>query len=230
MQKIVAISQSNYIPWKGYFDLIARADEFILYDEAQFTKNDWRNRNIIKTPNGPQWLTIPVHGSTQEKISDVKIADSGWNMDHLKTIRQFYKNAAFYEEYSNWLTTLYSHADFEYLSEVNVYFIKEINRILGIDTPLKQSKNFTFDGDATQKVISMCKETKADIYLSGPAAMNYLNVSYFEDAGIDIKWMNYGNYPEYSQCCGSFDHNVTIIDLLFNTGKNAPNYLNYVCG
>ena len=136
MQKMIAISQSNYISWKGYFDIIARADEFVIYDEAQFTKNDWRNRNQIKTPLGLHWLTIPVHGSTSKKISDVVIADPGWRKTHLKTIHQYYKEASCYEEIAPWVTELYKNADFNLLSDVNVFFIKQINRFLGINTPI----------------------------------------------------------------------------------------------
>ena len=227
MSKIVAISQSNYIPWKGYFDIIAKADEFIIYDEAQFTKNDWRNRNKIKTPNGLQWLTIPVHGSTQKKINEVKIAQSDWNRDHLKTIHQFYKNAEGYDTFAAWLKDVYERADFEFLSDINIFFIKEINQVLGIHTPIKKSKDYEFEGDPTQKVISLCKQSQADIYLSGPAAKSYLEISKFEEAGIKIEWMNYSNYQEYSQYYGSFSHQVSILDLILNTGKGANNFLKY---
>lgn len=230
MQKIVAISQSNYIPWKGYFDIIARADEFIFYDEAQFTKNDWRNRNQIKTPAGLHWLTIPVHGSTKKKTSEVEIANSRWRKEHLKTIHQFYKNAAYYDTIAPWVAELYNNADFEFLSDINIYFIKEINRMLEISTPLNHSKYFTLEGEATQKVISMCQESHADVYLSGPAAKNYLDLSKFKHAGIDVEWMDYSDYPEYKQLYGPFEHRVSILDLLFNTGKNAKNFLkNTVC-
>ena len=227
MPKIVAISQSNYIPWKGYFDIIAKADEFIIYDEAQFTKNDWRNRNKIKTPSGPQWLTIPVHGSTQKKINEVKVAQSDWNKSHLKTLHQFYKESSHYSVYSDWLKNVFKKVEFEFLSDINRFFIKEINQFLGITTPVLESKDFEFDGDPTEKVISICKQSNADVYLSGPAAKNYLDLSKFDIAGITVEWMDYTSYREYPQLYGPFNHHVTILDLLFNTGNQAKNYLNH---
>src|SRR4051812_22240537 len=106
--KKVAILQSNYIPWKGYFDLINMVDEFIIYDDVQYTKNDWRNRNKIKTPNGLLWLTIPTRQlSLSQKIIDTQIADNHWNKKHLSTIKQFYSKAPFYKLYQSFIEELY---------------------------------------------------------------------------------------------------------------------------
>ena len=174
--KKVAILQSNYIPWKGYFDLINMVDEFILYDEVQYTKNDWRNRNKIKTPQGIQWLTIPVRQeSLDQKIKDTKISDKKWNIKHWRTISQNYSKAKYFKDYKDIFEELYLTCDEEYLSEINYKFITTINEILGIKTKLRWSSEFELVDGQTEKLLGICKDCNADIYLSGPAAKDYFN-------------------------------------------------------
>ena len=169
--KKVAILQSNYIPWKGYFDLINMVDEFILYDEVQYTKNDWRNRNKIKTPQGIQWLTIPVRQeSLDQKIKDTKISDKKWNIKHWRTISQNYSKSKYFKDYKDIFEELYLTCDEEYLSEINYKFITTINEILGIKTKLSWSSEFELVDGQTEKLLGICKDCNADIYLSGPAA------------------------------------------------------------
>ena len=140
--KKIAILQSNYIPWKGYFDLINMVDEFIFYDEVQYTKNDWRNRNKIKTPQGIQWLTIPVRQENlEQKIKDTKISDKKWNIKHWRTISQNYSKAKYFKDYKDIFEELYLTCDEEYLSEINYKFITTINEILGIKTKLRWSRD-----------------------------------------------------------------------------------------
>lgn len=231
MTKKVAISQSNYIPWKGYFDLIASVDVFVLYDDMQYTKNDWRNRNKIKTSNGSVWLTIPVDtkGKLSQKISDAKISNNIWKKKHWTSICQSYAKSPYFEIYKDELSKLYLEHDSEFLSEINLSFIKFICNILGIKTELICSSKFNLVGDKSEKVLGICKDLNADVYISGPAAKDYLDVELFSKEGITVKWMEYAYYPEYSQQYPPFEHYVTVLDLIFNEGSNARNYMrNYM--
>ncbi|MDZ7680671.1 MAG: WbqC family protein [Fodinibius sp.] len=197
MSKKVAISQSNYIPWKGYFDMINLVDEFVLYDEVQYTTRDWRNRNRIKTPQGIKWLTIPVSSNHLDAIDEVKIADPEWNAKHWKTMCHVYKKAPFFDYYANDFEQLYQHADQQFLSDINHYFLSSINKLLGIETPISESTDYSSWGNRSERLISICRQAGADIYVSGPAAKVYLDVEMFEQAGISVEWMNYDGYPAY---------------------------------
>lgn len=224
--KKIAILQSNYIPWKGYFDLINMVDEFVLYDEVQYTKNDWRNRNKIKTSQGIQWLTIPVRqGSLEQKIKDTKITDKKWNIKHWRTISQNYAKAKYFKEYKEIFEELYLGCDEEYLSQINHKFITVINEILQIKTKIRWSSEFELINGQTEKLLSICKQSNADIYLSGPAAKNYFDEELARTENITVEWMDYNGYPEYEQLNLPFEHGVSILDLIFNMGKEAKYYL-----
>lgn len=225
--KKVAILQSNYIPWKGYFDMIASVDEFIIYDDVQFTKNDWRNRNRIKINGQIQWLSIPVHHSISNRICDVKVSLDNWNIKHWKTLQASYGRAAAFREASGFLEELYQSPLSPYLSEINVAFIRAINKFLGIDTLITWSSDYTYSGERSEKVLALCKAAGADSYLSGPAAKCYLDVSLFEQEKIKVEWMDYSGYPEYQQMGGKFDHAVSILDLVLNTGVAAKSFMKY---
>jgi hypothetical protein len=225
MSKKIAISQSNYIPWKGYFDFINQVDEFVLYDEVQYTKRDWRNRNRIKTQNGLKWLTIPVFGSLKYTINEVKIANHNWNQTHWQTIRHMYGKAPHFETYADAIEQLYLEAKYQMLSDINYHFLTGINQLLGIETPLSWSTDYNSKGNKSKRLISICKKANADVYVTGPAAKAYLDIGLFKDEGIAIQWMDYNGYEEYPQLYGEFEHAVTILDLLFNTGTDARSYL-----
>jgi len=216
--KKLAISQSNYIPWKGYFDLINKVDEFILYDDAQFTRRDWRNRNKIKTLNGLQWLTIPVDvkGKYFQKIKETKISEKDWGVKHWQQIKQNYSKARHFKNYKDIFEELYLNCNEEYLSEINYKFIITINQILGIKTKIKFSDDFEIYGNPTEKLLNICKQCKANIYISGPAAKNYFDEQLAEKENIQVQWMNYKNYEEYEQLFPPFEHGVSILDLIFN--------------
>ena len=217
--KKISISQSNYIPWLGYFDLINRVDEFILYDDAQYTRRDWRNRNKIKTPQGLKWLTIPVDvkGKYFQRINETKISDKGWAVKHWRQIKDNYVKAKNFKKYKDMFEKLYLSCKEEYLSEINHKFIITINQILGIKTKIRFSSEFKIYGDQTEKLINICKQCNATVYISGPAAKSYFNEQLAKKENIQVKWMNYDNYKEYEQLYPPFEHGVTILDLIFNT-------------
>ena len=226
--KKIAVLQSNYIPWKGYFDIINSVDEFIIYDSIQFTKRDWRNRNIIKTANGPLWLTIPVNtkGRFFQKINETTVSDHSWAKKHWDTIRMTYAAAPFFNEYRDIVEDLYVRAAKEdYLSRINYLFLFEICNLLGIKTKLINDTEYEAHGSKTERLVSLVKAADGDYYLSGPAAKSYIENEQFENAGIELEYIDYSGYPEYKQLYGDFVGTVSIIDLIFMQGKNAPDYM-----
>ncbi len=225
-KKKIAIIQSNYLPWKGYFDLINMVDEFILYDNVQFTKNDWRNRNKIKTPGGIQWITIPVKQELlSQKINETKVSQSNWAEKHYKMLCGNYSRAPFFRDYKPLLEQIYSSIKTELLSEINFIFIKAINDILGIKTNITWSTDYAMIDGRTERLVSLTKQAHGSEYVTGPSAKNYLNESLFYDAGIKISWIDYSGYPEYQQLFPPFEHSVSIFDLIFNTGPKAIEYM-----
>lgn len=226
-QKKIAIVQSNYIPWKGYFDMIAAVDEFILYDDVQFTKNDWRNRNKIKTPQGLQWLTVPVGQNIGRRIRDVTVDDQ-WRVKHWKTLEGNYKRAACFDEIAIWLEPLYLRSSYGHLSQLNRCLIEAICQYVGIKTAISYSWDYKAGEGKTARLLDLCMQAGGSEYISGPAAKNYLDESVFQDMGIKITWFDYSGYTEYPQLWGQFTHNVSIIDLLFNCGRDAYRFMRYV--
>lgn len=225
--KKIAISQSNYIPWKGYFDLINMVDEFILYDDMQYTKRDWRNRNKIQTPQGLKWLSIPVEvkGKYFQKISETKISEKDWGKKHWNTIKHNYSKAKYFEEYKSIFEELFLNSNEEYLSQINYQFIIAICKILGINTKIRWSSEFKLIDGQTEKLLGICKDCSADIYISGPAAKDYFDEELAEREKIQVEWMDYSGYPEYIQLNQPFEHGVTILDLIFNEGTNATKFM-----
>lgn len=226
MSKKIAILQSNYIPWKGYFDIINQVDLFVLYDDVQYTKNDWRNRNKIKTPSGLSWLTIPTnHHSMSQLICETKVSDSRWRKKHWATIKQNYSKSRCFKQYKDMFEELYLSSSEDSISGINYKFIVEINKILGIDTIIKWSSDFEIKGGQTERLINICKACEADTYISGPAAKDYFDEEYALREGIAVEWMEYNHYPEYSQMFGDFEHGVSVLDLIFNEGEDAHLYI-----
>ncbi|WP_017260205.1 WbqC family protein [Pedobacter arcticus] len=226
MKKIL-ITQSNYIPWKGYFDAIASTDIFVVYDDMQYTKRDWRNRNLIKTEKGLKWLSIPVEvkGKYFQKVNETMISDKNWNNSHLNILKASYKNAPHYKEIITWLESLYSECNFLYLTEINLYFIEKINEFLGIETTIVHSTHFNLHEERTQRLVNICKELNGTDYYSGPAAKTYMEEAKFNKENIGVHYFDYSNYPEYPQLYSPFEHGVSVLDLIFNQGSNAKNFL-----
>lgn len=226
-RKSIAILQSNYIPWKGYVDMMASVDEFIFYDEMQFTKNDWRNRNKIKTPQGLHWLSIPVGAAIHRRICDVSISDPRWSDRHWNTLEANYRRSPFFDEVGAWLRPLYA-AGMDNLSEINQALLAGVCAYLGIDTRLSRSSDYVLEGDKTEKLVNLCRQAGATEYVTGGAARDYLDETLFAQAGIGLSYFDYTGYPPYPQLWGEFVHEVSVVDLLFNCGRNAAKYMKYV--
>lgn len=226
MGKKVAILQSNYIPWKGYFDLINSVDEFILYDEMQYTKNDWRNRNKIKTAQGVQWLTIPVRQENlSQTIRETRAASNNWGAKHAKTVALAYGRSRCFREFWPLFEPLYMRGHEKSLSRINFDFVSTVNRILGIATRLTWSDDYRLIGDRTERLANLCKQAGADEYITGPSALDYMEPEVFRRSGIAVKVADYSGYPEYAQHYPPFEHGVSVLDLIFNEGPDARKYM-----
>ncbi len=225
--KTAAIIQSNYIPWKGYFDIIHLVDEFILFDDVQYTRRDWRNRNMIKTPQGLQWLTIPVNvkNNYYSPINEVTVADDTWRKKHWMSIVSNYGKASYFNEYKAIFEDLYLNSKETLLSQVNYQFIKTICQIFGIQTRISWSTDYTLAEGKNEKLMELCKQVGATRYISGPAAKDYIDETIFTSQGIEVAWMDYSGYPEYRQLFGPFEHGVSVLDLLFNEGSQASAFM-----
>ena len=228
--KRIAILQSNYLPWKGYFDLMAYVDEFVFYDEVQYTSRDWRNRNRIKTPNGLQWLTVPVKYDylSRPSIASIETHDDGWQALHWKTIERNHARARHADAARLLLAPLYLEASQCKLSEWNRRSIARIARFLRIGTRLVDSTAYpSVASDPTQRLVDICIQAGATHYVSGPAARAYLREAAFVERGITVEWFDYDGFPPYPQLWGDFEHRVSVIDLLFNCGHRASRYLRH---
>lgn len=222
----VAVLQSNYIPWKGYFDIIQRVDTFVFYDDVQFTKNDWRNRNRIKTPSGLQWLTIPVGSDLNRLVQDVAITDHHWQVKHWKTLQQVYGKAPFFPVYREFLEAVYLDRVWDNLSVLNQYLIVEISRLfLGVTTQFRRSSEFALRGAKSDRLLDLLQQLETSQYVSGPSALSYIDSASYSAAGITVEYMNYSGYPPYPQLHPPFEHGVSILDLLFHAGPEAPRYI-----
>jgi hypothetical protein len=224
--KRVAILQSNYIPWRGYFDLIDQVDLFVLYDIVQYTKNDWRNRNIILPKSGPLWLTIPVRYNFGMTIEEARIDGNSWATRHWRTITQSYARAPYITLVEQCLGPLYAWAaEEDRLSVVNEHFLRAICDLLDISTPIIRPAAVAAVDDPSERLLRLLTDLQATHYLSGPAAKAYLNEDKFERAGIAVEWMDYAGYPSYRQNTADFTPNVSIIDLIAQTGPDALTYV-----
>lgn len=222
------ILQPSYIPWRGFFHQIQRADQFVFYDDVQYDKHGWRNRNQIKTIQGKQWLTIPVHsaGATQGLlIKDVKIDWSKpWAKNHWKTLSFAYAKAPYFRSYAEVCEPFFQRHD-KFLADFTIDFTIALARELGIQhTRFMRASELNTSGEKTDRLIDVLKKVGASHYISGPSARDYIELEKFEQAGITLEYMDY-NYSEYPQLHPPFNPQVSILDLLFMTGPDAPNYI-----
>lgn len=219
----VAILQSNYIPWKGYFDIVHDVDLFVFHDDLQYTKGDWRNRNRIKTSRGPCWLSIPVGTDEHRRICDVRLPAHDWALAHWRRLEAAYRDAPFFAHYRPYFDSFYRHRAWTTLSELNQALIVGIARdLLGVRTEFRQSTEFRLTRAKGERVLELLTQIGAQTYVSGPAAQHYLSAWTCADRGVQVEWKDYSGYPAYAQLHPPFVHRVTILDLLFHTGPSAP--------
>lgn len=221
----VGIIQPSYIPWRGYFDFIDEVDLFILLDDVQFTRRDWRSRNRIKTKDGAMWLTVPVHvGSRDALINEVRIDDSqDWAQQHLGSLQRSYARATYFGCYYPELLETYRRG-FTLLSDLNTTLIRWLMSKLDINTPIMNAADLQAQGIKTARLINLLQQVGADCYVSGPSAKAYLDEAMFRKHGIRLEYKSY-DYPPYPQLWGDFIGDVSVLDLLFNVGPDARKYL-----
>lgn len=223
------ILQPSYVPWRGFFDLVRRADVFVFYDDVQYDKHGWRNRNRIKTAHGTKWISIPVaaRGNVSDKLL-VKDAPIVWRDDwakkHLATIRQSYAKAPCFAAYAPLVDEIYGRASRDrppLLCDFTIAATKAIAAALGVsETRFVRSSELGIEGGKTERLVSIVKGVGADHYLSGPAAKDYLEEHRFRDAGVTLEYAAY-DYPEYEQLHPPYDPQVSVLDLLFMKGPRA---------
>ncbi len=217
----IAIMQSNYIPWKGFFDLIGSVDELVLLDDVQFGTGTWRHRNRIKTPQGLLWLSVPVrHTGACQRIDEMRIADPGWAARHWATLQHCYRRAPHFDELRGVFAPLYEALALEErLSAVNRHLLDACCEALGITTPMRWSTDYDSEGRSTERLLSLCRAAGASRYLAVPGMRTYFDEAVFAAAGVAVDWMDYAGYPEYDQPHGPFEHAVSVLDLLFCCGR-----------
>lgn len=225
--KKVAILQSNYIPWKGVFDLINMVDTFVFLEDVQYTEHDWRNRNKILVGNEAKWLTVPVKNSGRrgQKIYEVEINNNNWAKKHYNAFNINYSKSNSFKDFKWILEEIYIKNKWISLSELNIFSTKLIANTLGIKTEFLNSKDIPTLGKKDDKIIEICKLIGGDEYISGKAAKSYINPAKFSKNNILLDYIDY-SYPKYSQYKGEFvTHNVSVLDLIFNCGKDSSKYI-----
>lgn len=190
----VAITQSNYLPWRGFFALLRDCDAVVQFDGVQYTKRDWRTRNRIRWQGGPKWLTVPVHSKSHRgrSIFDIEIADRGFGRRHWSTLQAAYRERPGLADVDEIVGDALRAESPRTLSELNAGLTGQICDALGIATVRLDGRPFPYLGDATQKLLDIAREVGACTYVSGPAAKAYLDTRRFEDAGIAVEYVDYG--------------------------------------
>jgi len=218
---LAVINQPNYIPWRGYFDLIDEADLFIFHDDIQYTKQDWRNRNRIKSKQGLLWLSVPVQKPQSHTLINEVVIDyaQDWQLSHKRQIAEAYRSAAYFKTYADPFFDLVDRR-YEKLADLTIDTTLFLMKALGIETPTRRTSELGVNGQKTDRLIEILRATHADAYLSGPAAKSYIDEARFRNERIGLLWKNY-DYKPYPQLWGSFEPQVTVLDLLFNCGPDA---------
>lgn len=222
----VAILQSNYLPWKGVFDMINQVDGFVFFDDVDFTRRDWRTRNKIRTAHGDKWLSVPVKKCSRgTKICEVEIAPfNDWRKEHLMTICHAYKKSKYFDDFKWILDDIYINNEFTKLSDLNIFITKTISKVLGIKTKFYNALDLNVNGSKDDRLIAICKSLGANHYLSGPSAASYIDINKFKKQKIELEYIQY-RYPQYNQLQGEFNHFLSVIDVIFCTGKDASKYI-----
>ena len=218
----IGILQPGYLPWLGFFEQLYKSDVFVIYDDVQYDKNGWRNRNRIKTPQGIQWLTVPVLTKGQQKplLRELKINNVlNWRRKHLTAIKTNYSKAIYFKKYIDLFEEVYS-MEWESLVELDMKLIKMICKVLKLEREIVFSSNLKIQGDRIERLIKICKKFGADTFYEGAAGRNYINDKIFLKNGITVEYQDYV-HPVYNQLYGQFQPYLSIIDLLFNEGEKS---------
>lgn len=221
-ERTAVVLQPSYLPWLGCFAQMQRCDVFIVYDNVQFDKHGWRNRNRIKTPQGECWLTVPVltRGRDKPLIRDVEINTAErWRAKHLKTVRQSYARAPYFEDHIGWLEAIWSR-EWMSLLDLNMECLQKLCEALGLKREIRLASEFDTSGDSIERLVQICRAVDADVFYEGGAGRDYIDDARFERAGIRIEYQDY-RHPVYSQLHGDFLPYLSVVDLLMNCGGQS---------
>lgn len=220
----LAVLQPGYLPWLGFFDLIDRCDIFVIYDDVQYDKHGWRNRNRVKSPKGePHWLTVPVlhTNKNKPKIIDTLISnEQDWPRKQLGTIQQFYKQAPYFNLYFKELNELLSEKKYNLLVDLDLVITNWLMSKLSLSKEMHRSSDLDISGEKNDKLLQLCKKFNAQHYISGNAAADYLDIELFKQNSITVEFQNY-THPVYNQQHGEFLPFLSTLDLLFNHGPDS---------
>jgi hypothetical protein len=223
---VIGILQPGYIPWLGFFEQLYKSDVFVIYDDVQYDKGSWRNRNRIKTANGVQWLTVPVRLNFDEhsKVNKVRIDNNhDWRKKHFSSIKQSYSKSPFFKKYSPVFEDAFSRP-WEYLIDLDMFFINRIKDILGLSRKIVISSSLNISGNRIDRLINICKYYKADVFYEGASGRDYIDPTVFLNHGILVRFQDY-KHPIYNQLYGDFLPYLSIVDLLFNHGDASLDIL-----
>lgn len=218
----VAIHQPQYLPWLGYFDKMDQVDAFVLLDTVQFKKNEWQNRNRIKTATGWQYLTVPILHRFPQRIGEVEINNRvPWARKHLQALISNYAPAPFFDVHRPFFEEVY-HREWTLLLDLNLTILAYLVEVLKIRTKLVLASSLALPDreGATDRLIAICQALGAESYLSGVGGKNYLDLRRFEEAGIQVLFQAF-QCPHYPQRFGPFEPNLSMVDLLFNCGGDS---------
>ncbi len=222
---VVAIHQPQYLPWLGYFDKLDRCDVFCLLDTVQYKKNEFQNRNRIKTADGWQWLTVPVTYRFPQRINEVGVNQTvDWQRKHLQALKTNYRKAPFFDSYIASFEEFYQQSH-ELLTQVNMACIQLLMELLGLEQKLVLASTLAVETeDPTLRLVEICRSVEGDTYLSGRDGAKYLDVEVFQSHQIQVLFQDF-KHPEYPQCYGPFEPNLSVVDLLFNCGPESLNII-----
>lgn len=220
---VIGILQPGYLPWLGFFEQMHRSDVFVIYDDVQYDKEGWRNRNRIKTANGIQWLSVPVLFKLTDAplITEIKIDNKvNWRKKHLMSIRQNYGRAPYFKDYSGFFEDAYA-MEWDYLIDLDLFFIEGLARFLGIGNKIiHRSSTLNVTGDRIGRLINLCKHFGADTFYEGYAGKDYIDENLLLAQGIKVEYQDY-KHPDYRQLYGEFVPYLSVVDLLFNNGSES---------
>ena len=218
---VVAIHQPQFMPWLGYFDKIQKADVFCFLDNVQYKKNEWQNRNRLKTAQGMQWLTVPVRYRFPQTINEVEInSNEAWRRKHLQALHTNYRKAPYFDTYLGVFEDIYSR-EWKYLSELNIFVTIQLMAALGLETTRTvRASELSLSQDPTQRLIDICRSCGGDVYLAGQDGAAYMAMDRFESTGIDVIFQDF-QHPTYTQLYGEFISHLSVVDLLFCCGPDS---------
>lgn len=222
---ILTAHQPLYLPWLGFFQKVSMSDKFCLWDDVQFDPNDYQQRNYFKNPNGPCMITVPIKSKeNRNKIKDVRIENQHkWKRIHLNTILVSYSKSPYFESYFDFFKKTYSN-NWDSLVDLDSHIMEYLFKELGMAVDIIKASALRFEGEKTARIINMCNQLDADIYIFGTLGKNYADLELFEKAGIKPYFQEY-KHPTYPQLYGDFVPNLSVLDLLFNCGEKSYDIL-----